>query len=565
MATVHAAAIAAAASAQVAARRAIRAGVAPIAAQRAAIAASGDRAAVEHPAQAGEPGVGGERVAAHQRDRIRQRRAFARALADGTVAQPQALERCVGAFRRSAQALRHHEHQHGAEDDQHHQKADRMRGAERRDEALDLDRQQQRQAQQRRGTRQRQRRLVRRDTRRDEPLSAAPCQRLDGQASRAGAQSAVGDRGHARLFHRMPPLGRAGHVDADRRCGRHDPRVTRQQHPALDQRRDRRRRHAPGAAAEPGGFVRIEQVAVGRGARRRAALPRQPCEQRRHAHGHARDRRPGQCRQHRSDGCRMGQPPAHDGQRDRGDAKTMAALQVRRHGPGGPRRGRGLRRVTSIDIGPDRLRWAPVEGMQVRGQRVRIHRAVCRRVSAAGARRLVVQEAAEHLAAQRPVIDGAREVQVPGLVDVGRRTDRVAGHLGQHEKAPVLRCDGERMAQCPAVVVGEPAFEAERIIRRGESECLDAGQQGSRGGFESLGGLDVDGRLPFSLLCALLVLASKVSARRAAGGYRGKPHRGRTVTPWWKCAPPRPAGRPAGGCCRRGSRTRRPRRAGPIR
>jgi hypothetical protein len=83
----------------------------------------------------------------------------------------------------------------------------------------------------------------------------------------------------------------------------------------------------------------------------------------------------------------------------------------------------------------------------------------------AGAGGVVVQEASEHVAAEALVVDGAGDVEMPGLVDVVRRTDRHAGDLREHEEAAVFADDQRGVAERPAVVVGQLALEGEWIAR----------------------------------------------------------------------------------------------------
>jgi hypothetical protein len=115
----------------------------------------------------------------------------------------------------------------------------------------------------------------------------------------------------------------------------------------------------------------------------------------------------------------------------------------------------------------------------------------------AASRRSMVQEAPEHVVAEALVVGGAGEVEMPGLVDVIRRTHRRAGDLREHEEAAVFADDADGVSESPAVVVGQPALEGERIARCGKGVGLDARQQRGGGG----GGLVVrvtrDGNLPF--------------------------------------------------------------------
>ena len=93
-----------------------------------------------------------------------------------------------------------------------------------------------------------------------------------------------------------------------------------------------------------------------------------------------------------------------------------------------------------------------------------------------------MQEAAEHGAAEGLVVRGAGQVQVPGLVDVMRRTHRLPRDLRQHQEAAVFLGHRGRIAQRPAVVVGQPHLEAERVVGRVEAVGLDARQQRGGGG-----------------------------------------------------------------------------------
>jgi hypothetical protein len=102
---------------------------------------------------------------------------------------------------------------------------------------------------------------------------------------------------------------------------------------------------------------------------------------------------------------------------------------------------------------------------------------------------------------------------VPGLVDVVRRTHWLAGDLREHEEAAVFANDPDGMSEGPAVVVGQPAFEGERVARCGEWVGLDARQQRSRGGGELVVRLTRDGNLPFLFLWSLLVVLGSVKQR----------------------------------------------------
>jgi len=139
--------------------------------------------------------------------------------------------------------------------------------------------------------------------------------------------------------------------------------------------------------------------------------------------------------------------------------------------------------------------------------------------------RPVVQEATEHLAAEALVVGGAGDVQVPGLVDVVRRTDLRAGDLREHEEAAVFADDADGVSERPAVVVGQPALEGERIARCAKGVGLDARQQHGGGGGELVVRVAGDGNLPFLLLWSLVVVARSVKSTHRNGNHK-KPHNG---------------------------------------
>ena len=114
------------------------------------------------------------------------------------------------------------------------------------------------------------------------------------------------------------------------------------------------------------------------------------------------------------------------------------------------------------------------KGALVGRQREQVHLLVLQKLIAAATRLGVVQETAQHLLAQALVRLRLRQVLVPGQVDVMRRTDGLPAGLRQVEEAPVLGRDGLRMAQGPAVFVGQPGLEAQLRLGVRELEALDA-------------------------------------------------------------------------------------------
>lgn len=88
----------------------------------------------------------------------------------------------------------------------------------------------------------------------------------------------------------------------------------------------------------------------------------------------------------------------------------------------------------------------------------------------------------------------------PAPIDVVRRTDLDAGDLREHEEAAVFADDENGVAERPAVVVGQPALEGERIARCGKRMGLDARQQFGGGGSALVVRVTGDGSLPFLLL-----------------------------------------------------------------
>jgi hypothetical protein len=115
--------------------------------------------------------------------------------------------------------------------------------------------------------------------------------------------------------------------------------------------------------------------------------------------------------------------------------------------------------------------------------------------------------------AEAPVVGGAGDVEAPGLVNVIRRTHRRAGEPREHEEAAIFADDADGASQGPAVVVGQPALEGERIARCGKGVVLDARQQRGGGGSGLVVRVTRDGNLPFLSLWSLVVVARSVLRR----------------------------------------------------
>ena len=303
------------------------------------------------------------------------------------------------------------------------------------------------------------------------------------------AQPRVGGDGQAHGLGRMQADRLHRPVDGDQRPRAALGRLAgRQQDAALGQRGDGRHRHARRAAGEPRGFMRLEPVARGRLLRRDPRAQPQPAERHGGQQRTAQERERADVLQRVQHAQALEHHAGEHGEQDRRGAQPGALAQRPRHRPA--RRGDGLPREGLVGPRPGHRRRRERERRAVGHLRRLVHLAMLRAL--ARACRRVVQEAAEHLGAEGLVVGGARQVQVPGLVDIGRRAHRPARDLRQHEEAPVLLGHGQRVAQRPAVVVGQARLEGQRLVGGVEAEGFDALEQAGSAlgqGFVGRGGV----------------------------------------------------------------------------